>query len=141
MGIFASVATITLASSLASLLLHYEVLRLLTFLLPSIAVKPRQKLLVVVTGMIVAHLLEVLVFAIAFWVCFELDFPDRGSEMSFVQALYLSIESFASLGTSTGFPVGQLRLLAGVEALVGLILIGWTASFTYLAMNTFWMEH
>ena len=138
---FTPVVVAALTSSLSGLLLHYEVLRFLTYILPSIALWPRQKLLVVVAGAIVAHLLEVLVYAIAFWFLFEFDFPSRRSEMPFAEAFYLSIESYASLGTSTGFPVGQLRLLAGVEALVGLILIGWTASFTYLAMNRFWMEH
>jgi hypothetical protein len=31
-----------------------------------------------------------------------------------------------------------LRLLAGAEALNGLVLIGWSASFTYIAMERFW---
>ena len=34
--------------------------------------------------------------------------------------------------------VGELRLLAGVEALNGLLLIGWSASYTYIAMERFW---
>ena len=38
-------------------------------------------------------------------------------------------------------PVGPLRLLAGAEALTGFMLIGWTASFTYLAMRDFWELH
>jgi hypothetical protein len=36
-------------------------------------------------------------------------------------------------------PHGQLRLLAGVEALNGLLLIGWTTSYTFLAMEKFWL--
>ncbi|MFT5782459.1 MAG: hypothetical protein ACI9EB_001852 [Pseudomonas sp.] len=31
-----------------------------------------------------------------------------------------------------------MRLIAGVEALNGLLLIGWTASSTYIAMERFW---
>ena len=31
-----------------------------------------------------------------------------------------------------------LRLLAGLEALNGMLLIGWTASFTFLSMERFW---
>jgi hypothetical protein len=37
-------------------------------------------------------------------------------------------------------PDGVLRLLAGVEALNGLLLIGWSASYTYLAMERFWND-
>ena len=33
-----------------------------------------------------------------------------------------------------------MRLLTGIEALNGLVLIGWSASFTYLAMEEFWGE-
>jgi hypothetical protein len=32
-------------------------------------------------------------------------------------------------------------MIAGVEALVGLLMIGWSASFTYLMMERFWPEH
>jgi hypothetical protein len=35
-------------------------------------------------------------------------------------------------------PQGPARMLAGVEALNGLLLIGWTSSFTYVAMAEFW---
>ena len=35
-------------------------------------------------------------------------------------------------------PTGPLRMLAGVEALNGLLLIGCSASYTYLAMERFW---
>jgi hypothetical protein len=31
-----------------------------------------------------------------------------------------------------------MRLIAGVESLNGLVLIGWSASFTYLEMARFW---
>jgi len=35
-------------------------------------------------------------------------------------------------------PTGDLRLVAGVEALNGLLLIGWSASYTFIAMERFW---
>jgi hypothetical protein len=31
-----------------------------------------------------------------------------------------------------------MRFMAGVEGLVGLVLIGWSASFTYLEMQRYW---
>jgi hypothetical protein len=31
-----------------------------------------------------------------------------------------------------------MRLIAGIESLNGLVLIGWSASFTYLTMEEFW---
>ena len=38
----------------------------------------------------------------------------------------------------TILPVGPVRLVAGAEALNGLLLIGWSASYAYLAMERFW---
>ncbi|MBT7370542.1 MAG: two pore domain potassium channel family protein, partial [Gammaproteobacteria bacterium] len=37
-------------------------------------------------------------------------------------------------------PTGHLRFLSGLESLVGLVLIGWTASFIYVEMTRFWRE-
>jgi hypothetical protein len=31
-----------------------------------------------------------------------------------------------------------MRLLAGMECLIGLIMIGWSTSFTYLSMRRIW---
>jgi hypothetical protein len=36
------------------------------------------------------------------------------------------------------YPVGKMRLIAGIEALTGLLMIGWSASFTYLQMSRNW---
>jgi hypothetical protein len=52
--------------------------------------------------------------------------------------LYFSAETYTSLGFGDIVPSGPLRLLAGVETLNGLLLIGWSASFTYLSMERFW---
>src|SRR5689334_19279363 len=51
---------------------------------------------------------------------------------------FVSAEIFTSLGFGDLYPTGWLRLVAGVECLNGLILIGWSSSFTYLAMRRFW---
>ena len=44
----------------------------------------------------------------------------------------------ATLGFGDIYPVGDLRLIASVEALNGLLMLGWSASFIYLAMEKFW---
>jgi len=53
-------------------------------------------------------------------------------------ALYFSAETYTSLGFGDVVPDGPLRLLAGAEALNGLLLIGWSASFLYLEMERWW---
>ncbi len=56
----------------------------------------------------------------------------------FAEALYFSAEAYTSLGLGDVTPYGSARLLAGVEALNGLLLIAWSASFLYLEMERYW---
>jgi hypothetical protein len=63
----------------------------------------------------------------------------RGSSgFTLVSCLYFSSETYTSLGFGDITPVGPIRLIAGVEALNGLLLIGWSVSYAYLAMERFW---
>lgn len=55
-----------------------------------------------------------------------------------MNCLYFSAETYTTLGFGDLTPAGPVRLLAGVEALNGLLLIGWSASYTYIAMERFW---
>jgi len=59
----------------------------------------------------------------------------------FQDCLYFSVVTYTSLGFGDHVPVSHARLIAGVEALNGLLLIGWSASFTYLAMERYWPLH
>jgi hypothetical protein len=45
---------------------------------------------------------------------------------------------YTTLGIGDLYPTGALRILSGVEALNGLVMVGWTASLTYLYMEKFW---
>jgi hypothetical protein len=53
-------------------------------------------------------------------------------------AIYFSASVFTTLGFGDLSPVGPIRFVAGTEALTGLVLIGWSASFTYLEMQRYW---
>ncbi len=44
---------------------------------------------------------------------------------------YFSATTYTSLGFGDLYPTGEIRILAGIEALVGLIMIGWTIAFTF----------
>ncbi|WP_223277405.1 ion channel [Cupriavidus metallidurans] len=52
--------------------------------------------------------------------------------------IYFSLETFTTQSIGDIVPIGQLRLLAAVQPLVGLILIGWSTSFTFLIMRRDW---
>jgi hypothetical protein len=137
-------ATATVASLFLigmTTLIHYEILRAMHAILPSLAIPKRTKMLVVIFGAFAAHFLEIAVYGVALYVLVAyLGIGQLSGTLpfSFENCLYFSAETYTSLGFGDITPAGPLRLLSGVEALNGLLLIGWSASFIYIAMERFW---
>ncbi|MEO8013406.1 ion channel [Polaromonas sp.] len=134
--IFACVMVIALTT-----LIHFEILSSLNTRLPTLSIPSRSKLLIVIFAAFTAHALEIALYG---FVLFGLiHFTGTGSlsgigSSSLENCLYFSAETFSSLGFGDLIPNGPIRLLAGTEALNGLLLIGWSASYAYLAMERFW---
>jgi hypothetical protein len=125
----------------ATTVIHYEVLRLLTAILPALRIRPRLQLILVIIGAFGAHFIEILLYGVAYCVLatwFDVGSMGEPGPLPFSRCLYFSAETYTTLGYGDVLPHGDLRLLAGVEALNGMLLIGWTASYTYLSMARFW---
>jgi hypothetical protein len=130
---------------IASILIHYEVMRLTMTHLRELPVPPRMRVLGVVVALFAAHTAEVWLYGIGYWLLLGRMTPGGfgGEQMpagfaGFEECLYFSAVTYTSLGFGDLYPVGHFRLIAGVEALNGLLLIGWSASFAYIAMERFW---
>jgi hypothetical protein len=126
---------------LGTTVLHYEVLRWLYSGLAALQMPSRAKLVVVILTAFVAHAVEIAMYGAAIYVLiagFGIGGLAGTAGMSLGACMYLSAETYTSLGFGDVTPLGPVRLLAGVEALNGLLLIGWSASFTYVAMERFW---
>jgi hypothetical protein len=137
------VGTVCVLLLVLTTVLHYEVLRGLSAGLPALRVASRGKLLLVIFAAFAAHAVEILLYALALWGLVHYGGVGQlgdGSRSSFSVAVYFSAETYTSLGYGDIVPSGSLRLLAGVEALNGLLLIGWSASYVYIAMVRFWRE-
>ncbi len=83
---------------------------------------------------VLAHLAEIFIYAGGFMLAekgFEIGSFGGVKPVNFMDYLYFSIVSYTSLGLGDIFPHGHLRFLTGVEALNGLILIAWTATYTF----------
>lgn len=127
--------------------IHYESLRYLSIRLSKVKIKPPLRLVLGVFGVLIAHILEMMVFAVLYLslIPFEIfgglhgNFPADFSP-TFADAFYFSCITYTSLGFGDIVPLGWLRLIAGLEALLGLVLITWTASFLYLEMTRYWQE-
>jgi hypothetical protein len=128
----------------ACVLIHYEVLRLTSTLLGRLTIPPRPRILVVMFAVFLAHTIEVWVYAIAYYLLRDhLGIGGFGGtlENQFTDYLYFSTATYSSLGYGDVYPLGGLRLVAGIETVAGLVMIGWSASFTYLTMEKFWGLH
>ena len=123
---------------------HYEVLRLTSMALPRLMIPPRTRMLFVIITAFFAHIIEIWLYAVAYYLFadhFGLGHLGGQPITGFVEYLYFSTGAYTSLGLGDVYPVGGLRLIAGIESVNGLVLIGWSASFTYLSMREFWPMH
>jgi hypothetical protein len=135
---------VTVILTILTVLIHYEVLRHTQIVLPRLTIPPRARLLVVLFSVLLAHTIEAVLFSIVYYMEFAtFDMGELGGKTTnaYVDYLYFSIASYTSLGLGDIYPLGGLRLISAFESLVGLMMIGWSASFTYLTMREFWPLH
>lgn len=124
-----------------TVLIHYEVLRLTGTYLPRLQIRSRQRILIVIAACLAAHWLEVVINAAVLALLSR--FPDFGAvrgEFAGTAAdfFYFSITNHTKLGIGETYPMGPLRLIVGIEALNGLLLITWSDSFGHLNMQKDW---
>lgn len=94
------------------------------------------RLSLVVLVLLAVHLLEILAFGTALHLL--TDGPgdlDGDYDGSFADSVYFSAMVYTTVGFGDIIPVGPLRLLVAAEALSGLVLIAWSASFTFFVMS------
>lgn len=130
---------------LATILIHYEGLSLISGRMkPLSRCGRRWQLLVVMLGICVLHGLEILLYAGALaaleaWQLGALVFVENlpGSTHG-THYIYYAAVIYTSLGFGDIMPTGALRIVSGLGGLNGLLLIAWSASFTYMMMNRLW---
>lgn len=107
---------------------------------------------VLLQGMVIlllAHLAQITAFA-GVYLLVDHQWPqsfgnlagEQGGPRSigFLDAWYFSACTYTTVGYGDLRPRGDLRLLAGVEALVGFLMITWSASFSFYIMNRAWRD-
>lgn len=83
--------------------------------------------------LITLHLIEILVWALAY----VLVLP--GDELATMEsALYFSAVTFTTLGYGDITLSSDWRLLSGFEAIDGILLIGWTTAFLFAILQRTW---
>lgn len=124
-----------------AVIVHYEILFRLSALIPHLRVKHRFRIVLGVIGGLLAHVAEILLFALAYYFMDRADgwgYLQGNFDGSLLDCAYFSFSTFTTLGFGDIEPIGEIRLLTGFEALTGLVLITWTASFLYFEMRRYW---
>lgn len=135
------VVLVTLATVAAAVLVHYEGLAWISRRIAGREGRHRRRVLYAICGVLTLHVAEIWLFGLAFAAL--LAWPACGAitglgEVGVLDAVYFSSITYSTVGFGDLVPTSAVRFLAGTEALVGLVLIGWSASFTYLEMERYW---
>jgi hypothetical protein len=126
-----------------TVIIHYEFLHQITLLMPKMQIRHRFRIVMGVFVALTAHAAEVWIFAYSFFLMHKSEgwgYLVGNFNGTFMDCVYYSFTTFTTLGTGDIVPHGDLRYLTGLESLVGLVLITWSASFLYLEMTRYWDE-
>ena len=139
----AVIALTGLALLSAAVVIHYKALLFAGVLLPWLPIRPQQRVLVVIAVCLTSHVLQIVLYAAAYATLYAL--PDFGTimgefEPTALDFFYFSLTSYTTLGIGEVYPIGPLRLIAGLESLNGFLSITWSASFTYMTMQPAWQS-
>lgn len=127
----------------ATIMIHLEGLWLLRALPRRFGDLPRIGVLSVVMLCLVLHVLEISLYSGGFMIADKVfgvgQFNDE-QHLDTMAYFYYSAITYTAVGYGDILPSGDIRLLAVAESLNGLMLIGWSGAFTFIAMQRLWTE-
>ena len=131
----------TVAIIVVVVIFHYEGLYWLSRLSRSGRVRHRPRIIVMIFGQLLLHCASIWVFGLGYYML--LQHPDFGSlePMAIItigESVYYSAVVYSTLGFGDVISVGPIRFLTGMEAVTGLVMITWSASFTFVEMQRNW---
>jgi hypothetical protein len=134
-----ALATIAIISLVIGL--HYEVLRGCIRFLPRLSHRRRRRVVLLILIILVTHAVEIWLFAFGYY--FLLAFDEFGELAGtpltgLADYAYYSGMVYTTVGFGDIVPSGPIRFMTGMEALTGLVMITWSASFTFLEMQRDW---
>jgi len=83
-------------------------------------------------GIVLLHLIQVGLWAVVFW--HEQELPNLET------ALYFSLATYTTIGFGDVVVGPGWRVLAGIEGLTGILLVGWSTAFVFAVVNRMY-EH
>lgn len=144
---FIAISSLSVLVIAITSLITYEILRHVWNALPHIHISPRLRVLLIIVPIFATHIISIWIYGGVYFLVENFTrfghltgsiAPAALTYESFIERLYFSASTYASLGLGDIVPTEDLRMLVSAEVLNGLVMIGWTVSFTYLTMEKFW---
>jgi hypothetical protein len=127
---------------------HYEGLRLFVRIMRKNLLPTRLRIVALIFGELLLHAVEIWLFALVYVLL--LGMGDFGylvnaihleqSHLGLADLMYYSATVYTTLGFGDFAPQGAIRFLTGSEAVAGLLLITWSASFIFIEMQRHWEQ-
>ena len=136
------VATIVIVG--ICVLVHYEGLRLLSDRLPMPRRHHRRRIILLILFILLLHIVQVWIFGLAYFGLLQLDgFGELHgvAPIALVDCVYYSASVYSTVGFGDIYPVGAIRTMTGTEGIVGLTMITWSASYTFVEMLKTWDDN
>ena len=137
---FAIAAGVSLGLITFCVAVFYEIMAHIWVLLTKLEGHPRAQIFVTVMASFLGHTIAVWAFGLVYYALsnwFHFGALEGRIDHEILDYVYFSVVSYSSLGLGDVYPVGGLQLLVGVEAITGLILIGWTITYTFIVTERY----
>ena len=122
--------------------LHYEVLRACIRFLPRVSHRRRRRVVILIFVILITHVAEIWLFAFGYYGLLRFDAAGKLTGdvaiVTLTDHVYYSAMVYTTVGFGDVVPRGAIRFMSGMEALTGLVMITWSASFTFLQMQRDW---
>jgi len=124
----------------ASVLVHYEALNILNKVVHRLR-SQRLALVTTMFGLLTAHVVEIWLFAGGYWLATNLELGSFTPALTDAfDTVYYSAMVYTTVGFGDLVPNAGLRMITSGEAVTGLSLITWSASFAFLQMQNVWEQ-
>ena len=137
--------TISILMVSLCIVIHYEVLNYLSRLIHNPR-RHRWMIILMMHGLLLAHVLEVWIFGLGHYAATQwlnlgtVHLLENGEISAFFDHIYYSAMVYTTVGFGDMVPSGAIRMMTSTEAVSGLALIAWSASFTFLQMQRIWKQ-
>lgn len=129
---FALLAACVIIQSLGMLLLIHWLARIRHVLESRSTLRRVALLLRLFVWIVFLHLMQVALWAVVFW--------ETGQLPTAEAAAYFSLVTYTTIGFGDIVLLPYWRVLAGIEGLTGLLLVGWSTAFVFAVVNRMY-EH